>query len=849
MNKLIVFILLLFASGSLAQTTTVTTSKTPLISNFANPGINVAHLIDYGPGNKFRDYGFVNNGYMQETYFNIGWLATTGGTQTTTNFFSNIFQATAYPANFFVGYTYEERSPSGVLNGTGTITASTANNAGVGINFTLSNALSAPATVGGSTSSDILVVRSPTGVVQNNALSCNEYFGTHTSGTCSLITSDVENANFVQSLDCNGCTVQLALDAGIGQSQNTSSTSQTRYVNFNGSYNVKIGYKNNSGCTAVNYTVAGSTTWASGTLTPSGSWQDATIPFTASENGTLTANEILTVSTTGDCHLQYFTVIESSSIPANTTALRDAAWLKIVALNPGSLRFMDTAGWCSNNTHLINSAYGLAGVCSSSQYIRSTVQPTWTYPDALNVCLAVTQVTHSVKHCWLTGGNWANDYGTLTTWLSTSGWNTTAAANGFDIEIEYGNEAWNSQANTVNIGSDGQTYGAMAAVVGNSIKTASGYNSAVDKIVYDGWAAPTQSFGSFGWAQNVLNTAGCSLSVRTYCPDYVDVANYTLNNLDSLTDVFGDEVAEVYNIMTKTGYPSAGGSFPSLKQTCAYFSSTFGVGCAEYEYQYSPLHGTTTPTQLQMNQISGSVGNGMVNYLHGLLALQQAESPIENMFAFGDEVSNSAVNSTVQTSWSCVNLMAQGPGQTSWTYDQWRPCGIFSAVGNASIASLGSNVCLSTAVGSGGPVISYPGGQGGTIDSNSALPQTFVFQFYDCPTQTRFALIAFNTNETTNEALSMSYIAGTTPSSNITKIVVGGPVNALGDNNSNNNVTNAISTPATVVYPSSTTLSTFNSDTLPAGSMTAYTWSSAGTSPTGPTFSGNVVWKGNVIIK
>lgn len=829
-------LLLALAAPLMAQTTTnFTTSKTAAISKWVNPGINMAHIITYGVGNKFRDYGYVGNGYNAVPYFQIGWQCTTGGTQSATNFFSGEFQSSAYPANFFVGYTYEWRGVNGNLVDSGTISANTANTSSPGINFTLSSSGTPPGSgcsPGGGANSDILIVRSPSGAVQATALSCNEYYAGHTSGSCSFETTDLQNSGFLMATDCNSCTIQIPLDATIGQAQNTVSTTAQRYVNFNGStYTLEFGADTPSSC-SLSYSVAGNTTWISGSVTPTTSWQPFSFNFSASETGTQTNNEILTISTTGDCHIQYMTVIEQSVIAANTTMLRDAVWQKINALAPGSLRFMDTAGWPTDSTHLINTSYGLTGLASASQLVRSSVIPTIPYNDRLKICDALAKSNGQLKVCWLELGNWATDDDVLVNWLQSSGWHTIAAADGFEIFLGLGNEPWNSFADTVNTGGDGKTYGTMAAIRVNKIKTASGYNSAIDKIVMSGWAAASQSYGVFGWVTNMMTSAGCTLSTRTFCPDYVDVANYHLDTLDSLTDPFGDEVAENVNLMTKTGYATSGG-FPSLKQSCQYFSTTWNVGCAEYEYQYSPQLGTATPTQAQMNQISMSAGNGIIEALHGLLAMTSAGSAAENMFAFGDEINNPGTGGTAMGAWSCVNLMAQGPGETAWTFDQWRPCGITYAMVNSAIATLGPTPCFTTATQTGGPIISYAGGQGGTIDSNSSQPQTFTWYFLDtCSgTPSKFALITINANATTNEPLAMTYISGTAPVGSITKTVFGGPVNALTDNVANSNLSNAASTPAPVVYPSSTTISSLSSDTLPAGSLTTYTGSLTSATP------------------
>ena len=94
--------------------------------------------------------------------------------------------------------------------------------------------------------------------------------------------------------------------------------------------------------------------------------------------------------------------------------------------------------------------------------------------------------------------NGPSDWTTLINWLNSSGWISTYAASGHKIYLEDGNEAWNTVPASIWNG-NGTAYGYTLGLNMAAARAASGYNSSVIKLVGDGWVAPDQGYGPYGW--------------------------------------------------------------------------------------------------------------------------------------------------------------------------------------------------------------------------------------------------------------------------------------------------------------------------------------------------------------
>ena len=211
--------------------------------------------------------------------------------------------------------------------------------------------------------------------------------------------------------------------------------------------------------------------------------------------------------------------------------------------------------------------------------------------------------------------NQPSDWSMLVNWLSyVRGGSANYAASGHKIYLEDGNEAWNSGVGAPLYYGNGMAYGYTLGPNMAAAKSASGYNPKVIKLVANGWVAPNQGYGQFGWVHNVLTLAKAT---PNGLPDFVDYAPYMLNYLGNFNTSgvkvsttgapFLDEWAEIANVdsvITTTNSPE------SMYLNQKYVKSTFGVNTLVYEVNESTTGGVAA-TQTQLDQIDASVGNAL----------------------------------------------------------------------------------------------------------------------------------------------------------------------------------------------------------------------------------------------
>jgi hypothetical protein len=190
------------------------------------------------------------------------------------------------------------------------------------------------------------------------------------------------------------------------------------------------------------------------------------------------------------------------------------------------------------------------------------------------------------------------------------------------------------------------------------------------------------------------------------------------------------------------------------------------------------------------------------------------------------------------TAWLGQRYMATGPGQTLGSFDMQMPMDILIKMVNGCIAGKTSYPNFSQ---SGMPTLNYAGGQGATINANATVPLVNTFAYTDGANN--YCVIAFNGDGTNTHAISFAGTAA--PTGTVTKTVFGGPVNALTDNNNNNNLGNNGTLTPPVVSPTPTTITNPSGDTLPAGSLTTYSYSTSG----GGGGTAGIVISGGVVLK
>ena len=831
-----------FAQTSV-QTTTVTISNTVQAAGIDRPGINLGGLTAYGPQQLFKSLSYASGGYMPGTYWGSTFQCSPGG-NTTTSWFNNITNPNGYPANFWVGATFVAINTStGTSYGSGTITASTTNTGSTGTVFTLSPAISSACN---SSQSDVLIVRL-TGT--NTNYTPNQL----NPGACSGATWDTSDTspsstNTQQSLEMpNACTSSFAMDQVLLNATNPNSALASTYVpwiNLNGSYTATFKAKCLSAGCSIGYNVEradGTVYVPTTTVNPSYNstrgqgWTTYTNNFSASETGSQTSSLYFALYCTGTCLVQDVDVIEGSALAGNTTVFRDAVVYELEKVHPGSIRYMDGTQWCSDVADEI-AATGNRRWCGASEYVNWLEGPPIGYNDVLGLANLVG------SDAWISVGllNQASDWTTLINWLNSSGWISTFAASGHKIYLEDGNEAWNTGVPASLFQGNGTAYGYTLGLNMAAAKQASGYNSSVIKLVGDSFNAGTQGYSPWGWLALTMQAANCTLGSKTNCPDLVDNAPYTLDFLGSFnTDgsnvsttgaPFLDEWAEISNLDSVTSPPAYATSVYLNQQ---YVKSTYGLDTAIYEVNESPVDGSYA-TQLQLDQIDASVGNGLAEAQHMLL-MQRDSKVTGPMHAFSLANAWNGYNDTVNPAmplWGMTVEMATGPGQAPGTANVDRPFNIALEVINSAI---GSNNDLMSLTQSGTPTFSYTAGQNSngtpTILANFAAPYVNCFAYAN-NAQTSWTTICFNNNLTSSETVTLGGAGA--PTGAVTRTVFPNSSNVITDNNEATYVGPSSVAPA-VTYPSSTTTKG-TSYTIPPASMMTLTYTAGGTpTPATPT--------------
>jgi hypothetical protein len=834
------------ADSQTSAQTTVTISNTVQTAGIDRPGVNLGGPAFYGPQQILKSLNYAGGGYMNGGYAGASFTCR-NGTTTSWSTANSYGGPTYYPANYWVGATYTAvNSATGTSFGSGTITASTANSSGTGTTFSLSASLSNACS---SSNPDVLLVRL---TAQNTLFPPSQIIGT--AGICSGATfnttdTDPLSTNTQQSLEMpTGCNVSYTIDQTYGNNTNTQTSTYpyTFFLNLNGNYTATFKAKCLvSGCSvAIDSLARGSTTYVSYSsvspsysATPGAGWTTYNYPFTASETGTQQSAPIYYVLTcTGTCLLQDVDVVESSTLAGNTTVFRDSVVYELEKIHPGSIRYMDSSQWCSDVADEI-AATGNRRWCGSNTLFPGPNGQPLGYNDVLALANVVG------ADAWLSVGllNQAADWTTLINWLSSSGWISTFAASGHKIYLEDGNEPWNPLATPNFQPGNGLIYGYTLGLNMAAAKAASGYNSSVIKLVGASWVAGNQGYGQFGWLRNTMYYAGCTKSSHTNCPDFMDIAPYTLNYLSSFNTSgsnvsttgapFLDEWAEITNLDSVTSPPA---NAVSVYENQQYAQSTYGVGTAIYEVNESLTSGASSPipTQLQMDQIVSSVGEGLGLAEHMLLMQRDSlvTGPI-NAFTLGQNWIGGYPGGVVAVPlWGISRYMATGPGEAAGAWNVDRPSAIALEVINNAI---GSNNNLLSITQSGTPTFSYAGGQaqGGTntILSNSAVPYVNCFAYAN-NAQTNWTAICFNNNLSSTESVTFSGAGA--PSGTVTQTIFPGSSNLITDHNENTYVGSSSIAPV-VNYPTSTTTSG-TSYTVPAASMLVLTYGS-GSPPVLPT--------------
>jgi hypothetical protein len=812
-----------------SATTTVTISNTVETGGIDRPGINLGGLGNYGSQQLFKSLNYVNGGYFSGTYAGATYPCSSGGSNTTNTWYNNITDASGYRANFWAGASYVAiNAATGSSYGSGTVTASTSNQGSTGITFTLTPALSAPCDP---SQKDVLIVRQMT---SNGTLAPDQLFKVCSGATWNTSDTSPNSSNTQQSLEMpTGCGLTFYLDATVTNRTNTSASlasQQVNFINLNGSYNATFKAKCLVAGCSVNFNlgrlggtpfVANTTVNPSDSATRGASWTTYNYPFTASEIGAQSASIGYNFTCTGTCLMQDADVVEGSTLSGNNTVFRDAVVSELQHIHPGSIRYMDASQWCSDVADEI-AATGNRRWCGSSSWKPGVGQPMG-YNDVLDLGHFLgTDVLISVGQL-----NQPPDWSKLIQWLSTSGWISKYAASGRKIYLEDGNEAWNSGVSgaTLYYG-NGLAYGSTVGPNMAAAKSASGYDPKIIKLVANGWVAPNQGYGPFGWVHNVLTIAQAT---PNGLPDFVDYAPYMLNYLGNFNTSglkvsttgapFLDEWAEITNldsVITTSNFPE------SMYLNQQYLKSTFGVNTLVYEVNESTTGGVAA-TQTQLDQIDASVGNALAMAQHVLLMQRdsQVTGPI-HAFTLAEPYNgyqctgSGCVNGIVMPLWGASRFMATGPGQSPGSANTERPLAMVLGIINNAI---GSNSNLMSVTQAGTPTFNYPGGQNQngspTIRPNPAVPYVNCFAYSNGTGN--WTTICFNNNLTTAEDITLTGPGA--PTGPVSETIFPQKGNVITDHNEDTFL-GASSIAPIVTFPSATTASGMTYSIPPASFIT-----------------------------
>lgn len=805
------------------------------------PGLNIGGNSEYGMMQMLKRLNQMNFGYLPPPIYRLSYPCSTGGTQTTTNYFSANFGTNGFPAGFWTNGSYAALSQTGIVPISGTITGSTDNTASPGINFTLGTALGAACTTGSNTANtDELITRQDN--VPFGTLTPQSYGGAGFFNTSSSFSSDVSGAstNTYQSLDLPTAQTQtFYIDAVFHTWAPDPSISNVTWLNVNGSYTLTYKARGVGTCSmAYSAGRIGSSPFVSGSDTLTSSWQTFNHTFTGSETGAQTQNIAFAFTPTctgGDAHLQDMDIIEGSTLAGNTTPFRDAVVRAFQQLNPGSLRLMTPASWPSS-IPCQTAAIGMQCAAGLNGTNKNSLNNSIGYDDFLQLCYFLKATP------WITVGhfNTPADVTTLVNWEASSGWTAKFKALGIDIFTEIANEPWNPGAQGNLDTGNGLGYGSMFGPIATAFRAASGYDSAVNRIIASNWFSGSQSYflgTGGGWAKNVLSASGCTggpptqsaiTPLQSQCPDMMDIAPYSLSYIANLTNLQQDENSEVQNFSSAPCAYTGACSATSEVATAASLLAQHGILTGEYEHSYSPDQCASALgiTQAQMNQASNDVSMGHDTTQAFLLAERDAGvTGPRNGFAFVDQPYSGACG-VEQTSWTWMAQMAAGPGQLSTFGEGYRAAGIAFSVMNQAI---GNNSSLMDQTVTGTPTLNYAGGQNdgtkNTIIANASV--NLVNTFVRGDGAGHYTVIAYNSDSVSH---TVTFSGAGAPTGTVVKNVYASG-NALTDTNIDSLSQNY---PAAVIpFPTPTTF-TGSTDTLAPGTFTTYTYSTAasGTSNT-----------------
>jgi hypothetical protein len=763
--------------GTNPSTTNIDIGTTVTQSGLKRLGMNIAGQDFYDSGQMLRNLAFKNPGFEGETWQSILHCAAVTATSCTDG-----NQYAVWPANFLQGATFEFVYGAAVGE-TGVITSNTAavwnTNSGITINFAQ---LSKAPAVG-----DFVVVKMN---IPGNAAAG---WWQNTSGGATLTTdfSDLSpNSPGKQALQINA--------AGSGQSADVHSyfdgAAGRDYVLLNGTYRVAFRAKGLGGNNQMSVSVARlaqNGNFFSQTVTLTNSWKDYTFDFSTAEVAStvgVAAVDLHFGISGANVLLDDVSLTPAVATAANPTPFRDEVVSTLIALHPGSLRYMDSGtNFGSSIDNMIAPPFARQRAGSSTQSTEQDDIPLGLH-EFLQLCQTVgaepwynmppaMSPAEMQKLVEYLGGDASTPYGAKRAALGQiAPWTSVFPV----IHLELGNEQWNYPTFPGNAINDPAAFGNRNASIFGAARSSPSFNPAkfdlvLGSFIYNPWYTGVETSNSSNYD---------SISVAPYIFD-------TLNDTSSNEAIFGPMFAQ----------PEMMDSVPSgymYQQSQA--AKSVGKNLVVYEENIGTLSGTAS--QNVVNAVIPSVAGGIAMADHMLLMMRDLGVKTQNVWSLpgiSNQFTNTNGGSEISPLFGTVIDMG---GQTNLR----RPVFLAEQLTNTAILP---NM-LATTLSGANPTWNQPLSTNDNIQLNNAHElQTFAFT----DGANNRSLVLVNLSRTS--ALPVTFSGANAP---IGSVVVGLLTSAsLTDTNENSATVNITNSTITNFQPS-------NPYSLPPFSLTVLTW-------------------------
>jgi hypothetical protein len=680
--------------------TTVVINPQPLHSKIKRLGINLSGQSFYDSGQMLRNLTFRNPGFEGETWQSILHCTTV---TTTSCVDENIYAV--WPSGFLNGASFHIITGAGA-GSSGTVTTSVAagNNVGNTVNFNGPQ----PALSAG----DFILVQmvkpgNPTAgwwpSVQGGAAFSPEY-------------QDLPPATLGKQ------ALRIAA-SGAGQSASISSYFDSytgrSFVQLHGPYTITFKAKAVSGTPSVNVsltrldTVHGLETFVNKNITLTNSWQQFSLPFTASETNNSVGTVGLTFNFAGSSALLDDVALMADAAPDNPTAFRNEVVDTLRLLHPGVLRYMDNGtDFGSSFDNMITPPYGRQRAGSSTQQTEEDdipiglneflvlaeavdAEPWYTMPAGTSPAEASAMIEFLAGDASTPYGQKRAALGQIAPWTSVFP----------SIHLELGNEQWNSRSFAGSTIDQPDAYGQRAASVFTAMRAVPSYEPSHFDLILGSWAAVPYWTG-----EELKNSKG---------QDSVSLAPYLFNSYNDASSteaIFGPMFAEPEMISSRSsGYMAQ--QLDTVQSSSA--APTDGSsGIAIYETNLGTMSGDAH--QADIARAVPSLGASVAVADHMLLMMRDLGITTQCLFALPEYINGfsgpAGTNETVPL-WGAVIDMG-GPT------DLRRPTYLATRIVNKAILP----TMLQTSITGNNPTWNQPTSTNDQVNLSGAhLIQTFAF--------------------------------------------------------------------------------------------------------------------------